>query len=112
MAIGREFVPDDANDDWWEYYVFTSRDQFNGSIVYDSIVYEMYPGDFVGDAKWRNEGSVYIPEEGFDPFVGVFQAVVPQIDFYGETRIVHPQLGSLLSELTKLRQALADTLTP
>ena len=105
--IGRESVPVDANDDWWEYYVFTSRDQFNGSVVY-----ELYPGDFEGDIKWWNDGSVYIPEEGFDPFVAVLQAVVPEIDFYGETRIVHPQLVSLLSELTKLRQALADTLTP
>lgn len=98
---------DSANPDWWEYYVYTSRQQFCGSDVY-----EIYPGDFEEDIKWWNEGSVYIREEGFEPFVGVFRQAVPEIDFYSETKIVQPQLGLLISDMTELYQVIADALTP
>jgi hypothetical protein len=83
------------------YRVFKSRADFRGSDVF-----ELFPGEFTG--KWWNEGSVYIREEGFEPFNALVRSVAPNFDWYGETRLRGAQLERFLAGLDDFAQGVQE----
>lgn len=90
-----------VSDDYPEYRVFWSRSEFQGSDVF-----EIFPGDFSGEVRWRNPGSTYVREEAFAPFNELVRAVAPRFDWYGATRRGRRASLRLIKRLDDLARAV------
>jgi hypothetical protein len=75
-----------------DYRTYKSLSEFRGTAVF-----EFFPGEFPGQIRYWNQGSVYVREEAFLPFQRIMRAVAPRFEWYGsETRLDRRQTARLL----------------
>ena len=84
-----------------EYRVYTKREDFVGSDVF-----ELFPGEFDGDIRWWNPGSVYVREDVFESFAGVLLKIEPEFNWYGENRFCRQQIAVLADELDRVTESI------
>jgi hypothetical protein len=90
-----------------EYRVYTKREDFVGSDVF-----ELFPGEFDGDIRLWNPGSVYVREDVFEPFAGILRKIEPEFDWYGETRLCGPQIAVFADELDWMTESILTAHSP
>lgn len=84
----------------WRFYC--DRSEFSGTDLF-----ELHPGDFPdGKMAWWSKGSGFVREENFEPFSTMLNRLVPDFDWYGETKVSPPLCKTLRAELVNKREAV------
>lgn len=85
-----------------EYRVYRARSEFRGTDVF-----EIFAGEMADKVTFWNQGSVYVREQGFEPFARMMQRVLPHFEWYDFNRLNQHQARQLL----KLLDHAANTIT-
>jgi hypothetical protein len=69
------------------------------SLLKGTNYFELHPNEVDKTNPCWLDGSIFIRDEGFDFFAACFERSVPDFDYFGFTRVVHPHLGGLAADL-------------